>query len=58
MKEPNVFSESLFEEMLSSSEELAVIRGGIVDPPKSPPNCGRGCGQGCGDSCGDGCSGC
>lgn len=56
-KEKNVvdlFKESIFEEMLSTPEDLIVIRGGN----KKPLTCGNGCGLGCGDGCGAGCSGC
>lgn len=50
----DLFPEAIFEEMLSSSEDLIVIRGGN----KKPITCGDGCGLGCGDGCGLSCSGC
>lgn len=52
-KEQNLFSENLFEDMLSD-EELVVIHGG----GDIRPTCGDGCGMGCGSGCGLNCSGC
>lgn len=54
-KVKEVFSEELFTDLLSSSEDLLVIRGGSI---KKPITAGDGCGQGCGDGCGSGCTGC
>lgn len=54
-KVKEVFSEELFSDLLSSSEDLLVIRGGSFNKPITA---GSGCGQGCGDGCGAGCTGC
>ena len=50
-----LFPEKLFEEMLSSTEELMVIRGGRDDANLSGVGCGNNCGSGCGILCGNNC---
>lgn len=48
------FLEDLFDEMLSSEEDLLLVKGGN----EKPITCGNGCGMGCGSGCGLNCSGC
>lgn len=55
----SLFPEALFEDMLSSNEELMIIRGGREDSVTCGAGCGDNCGSNCGESCGSVCgSGC
>lgn len=62
LKLKEVFSEELFVEVLSSSNDLVIVRGGNEKPPVPKPSgfgCGMACGLGCGDNCDSSCvSGC
>lgn len=55
LKMQEVFSEELFTEALTSSEEMIVIRGGIKSPTEKGDWCGVGCSGSGGDNCGVGC---